>query len=414
MNKTIRISHLSGIVLLSVLFNILNLSAQDERSQIPPLLQRSYFEVNLGYINYPFGAAQMEPGYTLESVNIPNMAVRLVLWGYDFNDYLAAQITYMRPVGWVKYRYTVDGNNVLDTKSVWTNVGGFTLKGKLPIGNKFSVYGEGGLGIITRAGFEDALGKPVVKDANFATFLFGAGLKYHINKKWALQLVSNYSPASAKRNQPSTSFIGTGFSYNFTPYTEKQIQKTADGGMIHPKQWLQVGYTSNLLGYGVNNFVSNKYFPIFWGGMAHVKLGLSLNYQRNVFHSAKFFALDWGINASVWQTTGMHGNTNGQEEQFFTCSLFPVFRLNFLQTKLFDAYFYYTVAAPTFISKKIIDGYNTGENFTFMDNMGAGIFFGEDRKYNAELKIGHYSNGNIFPHNDAVKIPLSLNLGYVF
>ena len=34
MNKTIRISHLSGIVLLSVLFNILNLSAQDERSQI--------------------------------------------------------------------------------------------------------------------------------------------------------------------------------------------------------------------------------------------------------------------------------------------------------------------------------------------------------------------------------------------
>lgn len=414
MRKTNRISHLKGIILLSVFLNLTSLSAQDERSQIPPLLQRSYFEVNMGYINYPFGAAQMEPGYTLESVNVPNMAVRLVLWGYDFNDYLAAQITYMRPVGWVKYRYTVDGSDVLDAKSVWTNVGGFTLKGKLPIGNKFSVYGEGGLGIITRAGFEDVSGNPVVKDANFATFLFGAGLKYHINKKWALQLVSNYSPASAKRNQPPTSFVGAGFSYNFIPYTEKQIQKTADGGMIHPKQWLQLGYTSNLLGYGVNNFVSNQYFPIFWGGMAHVKQGLSLNYQRNVFHSAKFFALDWGINASVWQTTGMHGNTNGPGQQFFTFSLFPVFRLNFLQTKLFDAYFYYTVAAPTFISEKIIDGYDTGEKFTFMDNMGAGIFFGEERKYNAELKIGHYSNGNIFPNNDAVKVPLSLNLGYAF
>ncbi len=414
MMKSNHKSHLTSLILLAVLFSIFSLSAQDERAQIPPLLQRSYFEVNLGYINYPFGQAQMEPGYTLESVNVPNMAVRLVLWGYDFNDYLAAQITYMRPVGWVKYRYKVDGSDVFDTKSVWTNVGGFTLKGKLPIGDKFSVYGEGGLGIITRAGFEDASGSPVVKDANFATFLFGAGLKYHINKKWALQLVSNYSPASAKRSQPPTSFIGTGFSYNFIPYTEKQIQKTADGGMIHPKQWFQVGYTTNLMGYGVNDFVSNKYFPIFWGGMAHVKQGLSLNYQLNVFHSAKFFALDWGINASVWQTTGMHGNTTGPEEQFFTFSLFPVFRLNFLQTKLFDAYFYYTVAAPTFISKKIIDGYDTGEKFTFMDNMGAGIFFGEDRKYNAELKIGHYSNGNIFPNNDAVKVPLSLNLGYVF
>ena len=403
-----------AIVVLFSLFISLSVVAQDERSQIPPILQKSYFEVNLGYINYPFGAEQLETGYELVDVQVPHVAVRLVLWGYDFNDYLSAQLTYMRPVAWVKYKYNQAGSTIVDRKSVWTNVGGFTLKGKLPIGEKFSVYGEGGLGIITRAGFEDNSGKSVVKDANYATFLFGAGLKYHINKKWALQLVSNYSPPSAKRNQPYTSFVGTGFSYNFIPYTDKQIQKTAESGMIHPKQWLQIGYSSNIIGYGVNNFVSNQYFPIFWGGNAHVKQGVSLNYQRNVFHSAKFFAIDWGINASAWQTTGINGNTTNGEESFFTLSLFPVFRLNFLQTKLFDAYFYYTVAAPTFISKKIIDGYDTGEKFTFMDNMGAGIFFGEDRRYNAELKIGHYSNGNIFPNNDAVKVPLSLNLGYAF
>lgn len=403
-----------AIVVLFSLFISLSVVAQDERSQIPPILQKSYFEVNLGYINYPFGAEQLETGYELVDVQVPHVAVRLVLWGYDFNDYLSAQLTYMRPVAWVKYQYNQAGSTIVDRKSVWTNVGGFTLKGKLPIGEKFSVYGEGGLGIITRAGFEDNSGKSVVKDANYATFLFGAGLKYHINKKWALQLVSNYSPPSAKRNQPYTSFVGTGFSYNFIPYTDKQIQKTAESGMIHPKQWLQIGYSSNIIGYGVNNFVSNQYFPIFWGGNAHVKQGVSLNYQRNVFHSAKFFAIDWGINASAWQTTGINGNTTNGEESFFTLSLFPVFRLNFLQTKLFDAYFYYTVAAPTFISKKIIDGYDTGEKFTFMDNMGAGIFFGDDRRYNAELKIGHYSNGNIFPNNEAVKIPLSLNVGYAF
>jgi len=406
---------LALLVLISFMLHAIGLSAQDERSQIPPLLQRSYFEVNLGYINYPFSDAQLESGYELLGVDVPNMAVRIVLWGYDFNDYLAAQITYMRPVSWVRYTYKDAVGGEEFAESVWTNVGGFTLKGKLPISNKFSVYGEGGLGIITRAGFNDTLGNTVVKDANYATLLFGAGLKYHINKKWALQLVGNYSPASEKRNQPYTSFVGTGFSYNFIPYTEKQIQKTVDGGMIHPKQWFQIGYTSNLAGYGVNDFVSNKYFPIFWGGSAHVKQGLSLNYQRNVFHSAKFFALDWGINASVWQTTGMNKHyPNLPGQQFFTFSIFPVFRLNFLQTKSFDAYFYYTVAAPTFISEKIIDEFDTGEKFTFMDNMGAGIFFGEDRRYNAELKIGHYSNGNIFPNNEAVKVPLSINLGYAF
>lgn len=412
--RTITMHYCVRIIVVLLVINVFTLSAQDDRAQIPALLQKSYFEVNLGYINYPFGAQQMEPGYLLKDVTVPHMAVRLVLWGYNFNDYLSAQITYMRPVVWVKYAYQNQGSQTDLVRSVWTNVGGFTMKGKLPIGQHFSVYGEGGLGIITRAGFNDDLGNPVVKDANFATFLFGAGLKYHINKKWALQLVSNYSPASERFNQPATTFVGTGFSYTFVPYTKKQISRTAEEGMIHPKQWLQIGYTSNVLGYGVNNLVSNKYFPIFWGGMAHVKQGVSLNYQRNVFHSAKFFALDWGVNASVWQTTGMRRNTTADSEQFFTFSIFPVFRLNFLQTKQFDAYFYYTVAAPTFISRKIIDGYNTGEKFTFMDNMGAGIFFGEDRRYNAELKIGHYSNGNVFPHNDAVKVPLSLNVGYVF
>ena len=79
------------------------LNAQDERSQIPPLLQKSYFEVNLGYINYPFNADQLESGFQLNGVTVPPVAVRIVLWGYDFNDYLAAQVTYMRPVAWVKY-----------------------------------------------------------------------------------------------------------------------------------------------------------------------------------------------------------------------------------------------------------------------------------------------------------------------
>lgn len=407
-------NNLKLIVVLLVL-NVVSIAAQDERAQIPTLLQKSYFEVNVGYVDYPFGAAQLESGYVLKDVTVPHVAVRLVLWGYNINDYLSAQITYMRPVQWVKYAYQEAGNTV-DThaRSVWTNVGGITLKGTLPLGNRFSAYGEGGLGIITRAGFNDIAGNPVIKDANYSTFLFGAGLKYHINKKWALQLVSNYSPASDKYNQPATTFVGTGFAYTFIPYTEKHIAKTTAAGMIHPKQWFQIGYSSNILGYGVNNLVSNKYFPIFWGGMAQVKQGVSLNYQRNVFHSAKFFALDWGINASTWQTTGTHKGVAGESEQVFTFSVFPVFRLNFLQTKLFDAYFYYTVAAPSFISRKIIDGYNTGQKFTFMDNMGTGVFFGETRRYNAELKIGHYSNGNLFPHNDAVKIPLSLNIGYVF
>jgi hypothetical protein len=46
--------------------------------------------------------------------------------------------------------------------------------------------------------------------------------------------------------------------------------------------------------------------------------------------------------------------------------------------------------------------------------MGAGIFAGEKKRINAEVRIAHYSNGNLIPKNDGVKIPLTFNVGWTF
>jgi hypothetical protein len=55
----------------------------------------------------------------------------------------------------------------------------------------------------------------------------------------------------------------------------------------------------------------------------------------------------------------------------------------------------------------------TGKHFTFHDFMGIGTYAGLKRNIYAGLRIAHYSNGNIFPQNDGVMIPLTFNLGYV-
>jgi hypothetical protein len=55
-----------------------------------------------------------------------------------------------------------------------------------------------------------------------------------------------------------------------------------------------------------------------------------------------------------------------------------------------------------------------GGHFTFQDFMGVGVFFGSKRNFVAEVNLNHYSNGNIFPHNDAVKVPLGFSVGYCF
>jgi len=207
----------------------------------------------------------MEPGYNFQSVNIPHAAVRFAVIGYEFNKYVAAQISYMRPVLWVNYTYDEGSVETEATRSVWMNVGGITIKPQFPLNNKFTLYGEGGMGLITRNGFEDQLGNPVIGDANYATFLFGGGIRYNINDNWGLQLSAVYSPENSKVKQPSTTFISGGFRYKLLPLSEEKLERTAKAGYIFPKQMIQFGYVSNILGYGVNNFFFRRYSSCFLG-----------------------------------------------------------------------------------------------------------------------------------------------------
>jgi hypothetical protein len=151
----------------------------------------------------------------------------------------------------------------------------------------------------------------------------------------------------------------------------------------------------------------SKTVPIFWGGNAKVDFGIAPHYERNVFHARKVFALDVGTSAGFYRT-----RQNG--DRFFTASIYPLFRWTFLRTQRADVYFNYSLAGPTYISKIVLDGLDTGRHFTFQDFMGIGMFAGTNRNLNLGVKINHYSNGNIFTQNAGVKIPLTFSVGYAF
>lgn len=375
----------------------------EKRIQYPGALKNSYFGINIGAINYQFSGAQLEPGYTVEKVQVPPMAVRLVLFGYQFNKHLAAQITYMRPVDWVKYK-NINGNT--KSHSVWMNVAGLTLAAQLPLHKKISLFGEAGLGIITRKGFS-INNIPVVKSATYASLLSGASLQYHLNKKWDLQLSAAWSPANNTVKQPATVFYSAGFNYYMRPLSKEKVEQNIKSGFRFPRQLIQVGFTTNGLGYGVNDAVSKGPIPIFWGGEAHLKQGVSINYQRNIFHAKKVFAFDWGITAGWWKS-------RDNSDEFYSFSLYPLLRFMTVRTKPLDLFFEYSVAGPSFISKTVIDNKETGKRFTFQDFMGMGIVAGKNRNMNAGIRIAHFSNGNIYPQNDGVKVPLTFSIGYAF
>jgi hypothetical protein len=387
-------------IIFFILFNFYA-GAQDQRTQYPPGLSNAYFGVSIGSINYPFSTEQVERGYSVQSVSVPHTAVRVTLYGCRINKYLSGKITYMRPVKWVQYR-NVNGDR--ENHSVWMNIAGLSLDAQLPLNKRFSLSAEAGLAILTRNGFE-INNNPVVKNANFGTGMFGGAVHYHIGKKWDLLATAVWSPANKKAEQPHTLFIGAGFHYHLRPLSAEKVKHNAAGNYIFPKEILLAGYTSNLLGYGVNNFLSQK-ATIFWGGEAHIRQGFSLSYQRNIFHTRKVFAMDWAAGIGYWQS-------RDKKENLFTVSLNPVLRFNVIRTKPLDIFLEYSVAGPAFISKTKLDNVLLGRKFTFHDFMGVGIFAGEKKRVHAGLRIAHYSNGNLFPENDGVKIPLTLNLGYV-
>lgn len=359
-------------ILFAVLFysNIFSAIAQpgEKRIQYPAGLKNAYFGFSLGYINYPFSFAQLEPGFTAESVTVPHIAPRLVLYGYEFNKYLAAQITYMRPVDWVGYK-SINGDQAIRT--VWMNVGGLTLVGNIPLHNKLSLYAEGGLGVVTRKGIyiNDV---PAVKNAEYATGLFGAGFKYHLNHKWELLLGATLLPAHAKEKQPQTTFFSAGFNYHLRELSKEKVESVIKSGYHFPKHFINVAYTSNALGYGVNDLFS-KTLPFFWGGDAHVRSGISVNYQRNIFHARKVFAFDIGTTVGYWKS-------EDNKEGFATLSVYPVLKFAAFRSKKTDVYFEYSVAGPTYISRTLIDDEKTGRHFTFHDQMGVECFYRQKQK----------------------------------
>jgi len=374
----------------------------DTRAQYPAFLSNSYFTLNVGSIRYLFGDQQLAPDFQSESVDVPHLGVRIDLFGHRFMKHLSAQVTYMRPARFVSFQ-NINGD--LKKHQISQAYGGFTLVSDFRLTPKLSAYGEGGLGVTSRSGFVID-GQVAVQDAHFAAGILGAGLTYGVTPNMDLMFGATYSPGRKSFEQPSTRFYTTGLRYHMRPLPAAEVEDNLRAGYIFPENVIRLGYASNQLSYGVNNFFSET-FPVFWGGNVQTRGGVTFDYQRNVFHTRKWFAFDLGASASYWASTE-------NKEPFRTLSAYPLLRFFLLRAEPADLYLAYSVAGPTFISRTVIDGRETGEHFTFQDFMGIGGFIGQSRRFNAELGIKHYSNGNMFTRNASIKVPLTFSLGVTF
>jgi Lipid A 3-O-deacylase (PagL) len=374
----------------------------DTRTQYPLFLANAYFSASVGSIRYPFSERQLEPGYHAQSIEIPHLAARVDLFGRRLVNHLSAEVTYIRPARFVAYD-NVNGDNT--RRQVSAAIGGILLVSDAPVTRRLSVYTEGGLGITSRSAVEID-GRTALRAAHYSAALVGAGFTYRATANVDLVVGATYSPGRKSLSQPSTRLFTTGLRYRMRPLPASTVAENRRAGFAFPVNVIRLGYTTNLLGYAVNNVFTSD-IPIFWGGRILTKRGLTLDYQHNVFHTKKRFAFDLGASASYW-------TSSDRREVFRTLSVYPLLRFFVMRTGPADVYATYSLAGPTYLTRNVIDSHDTGGRFTFQDFMSVGMFLGKSRRVDAEVGIKHYSNGNIFTRNAAIKIPLTLTLGLTF
>lgn len=395
----LRVSAISFILLLALTRH--GSADDDKRTQYPKWMQRSFFELGAGFIDYPYSQEHMVPGSSTDSVDVPHLAGRVTFLGHRFNRYLSGQVSLMRPVLWVTYR---DVNGTGDDHTTWTSVGSITARGTLPVSERFSIFGEGGLGIVSRHGFKQD-GVQAVSDENYTTTFWSGGVTYQLNRTWDLQTAAVYVPGSEEHRQPYTFMFVTSAVLNLRPLPDETVKQNADSEAIFPLNTLQLGWSTNDAGIGVNDFFADT-IHIFWGGDVKVSDGITVRYMRNIYHTKSLFSLDLAFSGGYWQGT--------EGSRFWTVSQYQVLRFTPIRTDRFDAYLFYAVGGPTFISKSFIDGIDTGKRFTFQDLMGVGLYLGAERNVNIEWSIGHYSNGNVFSQNPGILLPLTISMGFTF
>ncbi|PZD79207.1 acyloxyacyl hydrolase [Mesonia sp. K7] len=368
-------------------------------------LRNFYVCANLGLINYNYGEEILPENTYVESITAKNTFGGRFAFGFRLGENYRAQFSVMRPAAWTSY------NNVDHTewnKTVWTNIWAISALRDFRISDKWDLFFEAGISNVTRVGFsiDD---REYVESLHYIYPIGGAGVAYHLSDKFDLTLNATYSPPKSSDNQPSTYLIAAGMNFYVPTLSEEKKQAVLESPYYFPKNQLLFGYSSDFMGFNINRQFSSGLqtsIPMFWLGDVYAENGFWLSYQRTVFQTKKTFSLELGTSFSYYNTRG--------GDDFWALSVYPNVKWWFLRTQPVDFYFNYSLIGPTYLSDATLDGIDTGEKATFQDFMGLGMIFGDERAYQLDFKIAHYSNGNIFTENPGVAIPLTIGFGYSF
>lgn len=179
------------------------------------------------------------------------------------------------------------------------------------------------------------------------------------------------------------------------------VEQPTNDQNLFSKNEIAVGYYNHLWDVHIPTPPS----PLFWHASQNVRQGGMITYLHLLYHKSTWFSIMAGASSAYWNS----GSSN-----LVTLSALLEFRFWLTLTPSWRVYLLYSVAAPTVMSNRRFAKAFFSSNFLFQDMLGLGMQFGKNHHWHLQAIIVHYSNGDIFPINSGIQVPLMISLGYSF
>ncbi|EKD54998.1 MAG: hypothetical protein ACD_60C00029G0025 [uncultured bacterium] len=126
----------------------------------------------------------------------------------------------------------------------------------------------------------------------------------------------------------------------------------------------------------------------------------SLNWEHTQIYFDAGFGHWWVTNTSAYRSLNIY-------------SISPILRYYFTREPFFSPFFNISIGLA-YLTKTHLEKRNLGMHFSFQDQLGFGVTFGQKKQFSLLLSALHYSNGSLCSMNAGITVPLMITAEYGF
>ena len=146
--------------------------------------------------------------------------------------------------------------------------------------------------------------------------------------------------------------------------------------------------------------------PFMWNARLKVDRSFTAGYERMIYAYKNHLELYTGLSGNYLETWRV------RTDHIFAVSTYLMAKLYLVRMPNFNLSILYSPAGPSFITKRHFATTRFSNHFVFQNQLGIAMSFAKDAETEFFIKQYHYSNGDFFPVNGGIDVPLLLGFSF--